>query len=270
MNGETVTARFALIGDPVDHSFSPVMQMAAFRASRIAATYVALRVCAADLADTLARCRSERWAGFNATTPLKEALLPYMDELTPEAKAAGGVNVVRLADARLIGHNTDGAGMLDALHESGCGELRGARALVLGAGPAARAIGAALADAGAIVECWARVEERAQRVGAPPSGDASIIISALPADAFVPAEVVAHIARGALIADANYNASRSPLAPQEFARHIDGIGMLLHQGARSFTWWTRKSAPIDAMRAALAHEIDKGRAATLGAESKPR
>jgi shikimate dehydrogenase len=261
-------ARYAVIGDPVDHSLSPVMQTAAFAASGSNATFGALRTDVAGLPAVLARFRSEAWAGFNATTPLKEALLPLMDELTSEAERVGGVNVARLDGERLVGHNTDGAGMLDALAENWSGTLRSVRVLVLGAGPAARSIGMALVDAGAIVACWSRSMERARRIGPPPSGRAAIVVSALPSDAVVPDEILALIASDALIADANYHAARSPVPPLVGATHVDGLGMLLHQGARSFEWWTGLPAPLAAMRDALANA--PGRAARLGAESKPR
>jgi shikimate dehydrogenase len=261
-------ARYAIIGDPVDHSLSPVMQAAAFAASGFDATYGALKTGSADLSTVLARFRNEGWAGFNATTPLKEALLPFMDVLTPEAARVGGVNVARLDGEHLIGHNTDGAGMLDALLENWSGSIRGVRVLVLGAGPAARSIGFALADAGANVSCWSRTIERARRIGPRPSGTSAIVVSALPSDAEVPDEILALIARDALVADANYRAPRSPVPMRVGATHIDGLGMLLHQGARSFEWWTGLPAPLAAMRDALANA--PGRAAPAGAESKPR
>ena len=227
-------ARYAIIGDPVDHSLSPVMQRAAFVASGSDATYGALRTDAAGLPAILARFRNEAWAGFNATTPLKEALLPFMDVLTPEAQRVGGVNVARLDNEHFVGHNTDGTGMLDAIAENRPGTLRGVRVMVLGAGPTARSIGIALAEAGAIVECWSRTMERARRIGPPPSGHAAIVVSALPSDVEVPKEILALIARDALIADANYRAARSPVPVNVGAKHIYGLGMLLHQGARSF------------------------------------
>lgn len=261
-------ARFALIGDPVEHSLSPVMQAAAFRAKRLDATYVALRVSVSELPSVLDTFLAERWTGFNATTPLKEALIERMMSLTPEAKAAGGVNVVRIDGGSMIGHNTDGAGMLDALADEGVERVHGTRVLILGAGPAARAIGAALADAGAHVECWSRTPERARLIGPPPSGESSVAISALPEAAIVPEAVLAHIAAGALVADVNYSAARSPVPARFGARRADGLGMLLHQGARSFQWWTDEPAPLAVMREALARA--KGRAVRPGAESKPR
>ena len=261
-------ARYAIIGDPVDHSLSPLMQAAAFAARGLDATYSALRADIAGLPALVARLRSEAWAGFNATTPLKEALLPLVDELTREAKRAGGVNVARLDGERIVGHNTDGSGMLDALAEHWTGPLGGVSVLVLGAGPAARAIGIALADAGAIVACWSRTADRARLVAPPPSAPASIVVSALPSDASVPDDVLAHVASGALIADANYRAARSPVPEHIGATRIDGLGMLLHQGARSFEWWTGLPAPLAAMRDALANA--PGRAARPRAESTSR
>ncbi|HLJ84041.1 MAG TPA: shikimate dehydrogenase [Candidatus Eremiobacteraceae bacterium] len=261
-------ARYAIIGDPIVHSLSPAMQTAAFAASEWNATYSALRTDIAGLPALISRFRREAWAGFNATTPLKEALLPLVDELTPEAKRVGGVNVARLDGERIVGHNTDGSGMLDSLAENWPGTLRGVRVLVLGAGPAARAIGIALADAGAIVACWSRTLERARLVGPQPSGLASIVVSALPSDANVPDEILAHIAGDALIADANYHAARSPVPSNVGATRIDGLGMLLHQGARSFEWWTGLPAPLAAMRDALANA--SGRAARPRAESTSR
>src|SRR5579864_9395700 len=98
-------ARFAVIGDPIAHSLSPRMQLAAFAACGIDATYEALRTPREYLAETVARLRSQEYSGFNVTTPLKEEIVPLVDALTDAAAAVGAVNVVRRErDGRFTGH----------------------------------------------------------------------------------------------------------------------------------------------------------------------
>ncbi len=263
-----IRAKFCIIGDPVGHSLSPAMQAAAFAAAGIDAQYEALRVAAGSSGGAIARLRDLGYAGFNVTTPLKEEVREHLDACTDLAREAGAVNTVALRGDALVGHNTDGEGCARALDDLWQTALEKADVLLLGAGPAARAIALSLRSRGARIACWARREERAASIGPPPERRAVVVISALPPGAELPAEIVAAIDPRADILDVNYGTARSPIPSGVGARRSDGIPMLLHQGALAFEWWTGREAPLAAMRAAL--ERAKGRAEPPRTENRPR
>ena len=147
-------------------------------------------------------------------------------------------------------------------------EFEGLDVLLLGAGPAARAIALALAQRGARIACWSRRAEQAARVGPSPDRRAALVISALPSGATVPPAVIAVVDPNADVFDVNYASGRSPLPADIGLRHSDGIPMLLHQGALAFEWWTGLPAPLGAMRVAL--DIAQGRAERSSTENRPR
>src|SRR5213080_1678808 len=137
---------FGVLGDPVDHSLSPAMQNAAFAAVRLPHLYLRYRVAPPVLEEAFADARRLRMGGLNLTVPLKEAAVPLCDVLTPEARRIGAVNTLLFRGDRLVGHNTDGRGFLRALGHRV--RLRGAHAVLIGAGGSARAVGAALVHGG--------------------------------------------------------------------------------------------------------------------------
>jgi shikimate dehydrogenase len=245
-------ARFAVIGDPVEHSLSPLIQKAAFEACNMAACYEAIRVTPGELGNTLANLRRSGYRGVNVTTPLKETAARICDELTPEAAGPAAVNVLRLSAERTTGHNTDGSGFIRALHDAWQWQPAGRSVLMLGSGPAARAVSGALTAGGAApVYCWSRNGRTAALVGPAPETSVDLVVCALPPDARVPPAVLSFIASTTFVFDLNYGAARSPVPPYFGARRSDGLPLLLHQGALSFEWWTGKAAPLEAMRAAL-------------------
>src|SRR5262249_13523792 len=132
-----LTARYAVIGEPVAHSLSPSMFNAAFVHLGEDATYEAIEVRPDELSEFAQRAQLGSFAGFNVTTPHKEAIINALDELTDDARAAHAVNVVRSADGRLTGHNTDGSGFVRALADVWRWQPKGAAVLLLGSGPAA-------------------------------------------------------------------------------------------------------------------------------------
>ena len=268
MISDREAARYCIVGDPVAHSLSPAMQAAAFAAAGINARYDAIRVVEGDAAGAIADLRAQGFAGFNVTTPLKEEVAACVDALTESARNAGAVNTVRRDGDGWTGHNTDGEGCARALHELWSPAFDGLEVLLLGAGPAARAIALALSARGASIACWSRRPERAANLGPPPTRPAKLVILALPADATIPADVIDAIDRSADIFDINYASARSPLPQSVGARRSDGIPMLLHQGALAFAWWTGKDAPLEAMRAVL--QRAQGRAERPGTENSPR
>jgi len=160
---------FGVLGDPVDHSLSPAMHNAAFAAAGLPHVYLRYRVPAALLPDAVREAKALRMGGLNLTVPLKEIVLPLLDAITHEAERIGAVNTLLFPPGgRTVGDNTDGRGFLAALR--GRVRLSGARALVIGAGGSARAVGAALCQIGAARitianRTPARAERLAERLG---------------------------------------------------------------------------------------------------------
>lgn len=264
---------FGVLGDPVDHSLSPRMQNAAFAATRLPHVYLRYRVPPERLAGALGEACRLGMGGLNLTVPLKEAALPLMSALTPAATRMGAVNTVTFRDGRLVGDNTDGAGFVAAL----AGRVSIARApiLVLGAGGSARAVAAALLDAGCPDLTIAnRTPERAVALAAALRTSGATVRGVALADAGQAlgprtAAVVnttsaglaneripldpRRSAQGCLFVDLVYG-HRTPFldgARRAGRPTMDGGPMLLHQGALAFTAWTGRRAPLGAMAAAL-------------------
>jgi len=227
------------------------MQNAAFAAAGIDATYEAMLVSRNGIAPAIDVLRAD-FAGFNVTTPVKEVIVPFVDALTDVAQAALAVNTVRIEKGRLTGHNTDGAGFVDALMDVWKIEPRRLIFCFLGSGPAARAIAQAVARRNALrIMCWSRNPLTSAQIGEPPDSRPDVLVSALPHDAEIPADVLDTIEGATHVFDLNYRATRSPVPDTIGKFRSDGLPLLLHQGSQSFRWWTGVDAAIDAMRAAL-------------------
>jgi shikimate dehydrogenase len=274
--------RVGLIGDPVDHSRSPGMQNAAFDALDIDAYYELWPTLVADLAKRIASLRSPGVLGANVTISHKLAVMPLLDEIAPSAQAVGAVNTIINHAGRLIGHNTDADGLADALRAIGWDTLE--QALVLGAGGAARAAAVALHQLEVRTICvLARDPATAEHMVSPLAKQMSVaallwgdlhatdlsmwrrmlagtdlIINATslgmsPADPLPLSDAVLDLVHaGTLIMDLITH--DTPLLVAARARQLpalNGLPMLLHQGALAFTLWTGQPAPLDAMRAAL-------------------
>lgn len=266
------TKTFAILGDPVGHSLSPIFQTAAFRAADVDAEYVPLPTQADFLGDALERIRRGIIAGANVTIPHKRAVLPLVDVLTDDARAVQAVNWLGMENGRLVGHNTDMAGFTRALQEAGI-PAQGKMAVVFGAGGAARAAVLALLRMGAsrVVVGARRPEEGtllASELGATailPMGlsvarstamSADLVVSAVPPEAWHDVAPPA-IAQDAWVIDLSYDPRGTPAerwALTKGARSLNGISMLLHQGALSFERWTGKRFPMEAAKDAILGE----------------
>ncbi len=271
------TRVYALLGHPVRHTLSPAMHNELFRRLGVDAVYVALEVRPEAAGDVASAIRTLGLAGCNLTVPFKERVLPGLDELSESAACAGAVNVVIQEHGRLVGHNTDGEGYLRALREELAVEVAGRECAILGAGGTGRAVAAALAGAGVASITWLnRTEGRGRaavealaprfpgvRFHSAPLDDAafsarpwSLVVNCLSgAGAPVVAEFsVEHLPRSAVWTDANYWMADPPLFAACAARGLRiqrGIGMLMHQGARSFELFTGHAVASDAIRGVL-------------------
>ena len=256
-----------VLGFPVAHSRSPDMHNAAFEALGLEWRYVKLPVPPELFAETVRALPRSGFRGANVTIPHKHAALQLADERTPSADAIGAANTLTFLDDGLIeAHNTDAPGFLAAVGED---DVRGLRALVLGAGGAARAVAWALREAGAAdIAVWNRTPERAKAladdlhvtailrpatcdllvnatsVGLEPRLDEAQTLEALQLDQLDPARIVV---------DLVYDQEPTPLlnwAKRGGSRTVDGMEILVRQGALSFELWTGVEAPVAAMRAA--------------------
>jgi len=253
-----------VIGWPVSHSRSPQMHNAAYEALGLDWAYMALPVAPPRLADALRGLAALGFAGVNVTIPHKQAAAALCHELSAEAGRAGSVNTITVGvDGSLRGDTTDGAGMLDAI-----GRIPDGPALVLGAGGAARAAVAALVDAGLDVAVSARRDDAALRLAEdlggraepwPPRRGASLIVNATPVGqtgdaAALPLEE-ALLDRAEVVCDLAYRGDGAETGLIAAARRgnrrtVDGLDVLIGQGARSFRIFTGVEAPLDVMRTA--------------------
>jgi shikimate dehydrogenase len=238
------TTLVGLLGDPVAGSLSPRMQNAAFAALALDWAYVPLPVAAERLREAVRGLTAVGFVGANVTIPHKRAVLPLCDELSPTAERAGSVNTLLFRDDRVIGDSTDGAAVAGAL------DAAGRRALVLGAGGAAQAVVDALWHAGAADVVVAQRREP----GWPPSGEGfDVLVDATP----VHDDVLVEPRAGQQVVDLAYRAGGEPTALVSAARAagcervVDGLEVLVRQGAASFRLWTGLEAPVDVMRAAV-------------------
>jgi shikimate dehydrogenase len=270
-------ARLAgVLGWPVGHSRSPRLHGHWIARHGLDAAYVPLPAAPEHFATAVRGLAAAGFRGANVTIPHKEAAFALCDEVSARARRAGAVNTLVFTEGRIAGDNTDGFGFLESVREQAPGFVaERAHAVLLGAGGAARAIAAALLDAGARVtlinRSRARAEALAETLGgavavadAPPLEAASLLVNTtslgmagqppleLPLDA---------LPREAVVADIVYVPLETPLLAAARARGhaaVDGLGMLLHQARPGFEAWFGVAPQVDAeLRALIAADIPK-------------
>jgi shikimate dehydrogenase len=237
------TSLVGLLGWPTSHSLSPQMQNAGFAALGLDWAYVPLPTPPELLGDAVRGLVASGFAGANVTIPHKEAVIAFCDELDDVASRAGSVNTLVIEEGRVVGASTDGLAVTSQI------EPEGRRALVLGTGGASKAVAGALREAGADVVVMGRRDP-----GWPPSPDGyDVLVNATP----VRDEVVVRPVPDMQVVDLAYRANGRPTALIAAAIAagchpcVDGLDVLLAQGAASFERWTGQAAPFVAMRAAL-------------------
>jgi shikimate dehydrogenase len=281
--------RLGVFGDPVAHSLSPQMQNAALHACEIEMQYARFHIRANELRSALRFLRDLDFVGINLTVPHKIAAFTQVDEADESASRAGAVNTIRVRDKKLIGSNTDGEGFLRAVRREFSVDVRDLRVLILGAGGGT---GHAIAWQCALENCerlvlvnrtpekanaligqlqpffaGPRVLGPAARLEAVPwdetalrakLADIDLIVNATPLgmNPSDPTPIPARLlAPHHMVFDCVCGPSKTSLlrgADEAGARGVNGLSMLLHQGALSFSIWFEREAPIEAMRKALA------------------
>lgn len=268
----------ALIGDPVEHSLSPLIQNAAFQACSLDYVYVTFRVRKDNLEKAIAGVRELGIAGLNVTIPHKVEVIKYLDRLDPVALMIGSVNTVVNENGTLTGYNTDASGFLEPLTTRGI-ELEGKNVVMLGAGGAARAVSFMLVNGGGNLTILNRTRGRAEELakGIKSSlkknanvlemsnenlktaiSKADILVNTTSAgmspavnETPVPSEL---LQRGLVVYDIIYNPAETRLireAKEKGAETLNGAEMLCWQGALAFEKWTGYKAPVNLMRREL-------------------
>ena len=273
-----------LIGFPVGHSISPAFQQAAFDALGLDVQYQLWETSADRIAEVVGRLRQPDFLGANVTIPHKQAVASLLDSVDPVARVVGAVNTIVRADDRLVGYNTDVEGFTRALEIDGGSSMSSRRFVVLGAGGAARAVVTAilLGDPASVVILARRTEQAIallndlNRAGlsnatthAHPlplaTRDTNAERAVRSADVVVnttPVGMLHHPTEGSvplptdwlapdqLVYDLVYNPPETPLleaARERGARVLNGLPMLVYQGAAAFEQWTGRAAPVELM-----------------------
>jgi len=290
-NSTVVTGKtrvYGIVGCPVTHSLSPVMQNAALHAAAIDAIYVPFGVEPGQLHAAVSGLRALGVCGFNVTIPHKTSIMPLLDELAPTAVQAGAVNTVVNQEGRLIGHNTDGDGLICSLLKDLDCDVVGSRVVLVGAGGAARGALAALCRAG--VESLVvlnRTKTAAEELGdsfrlsfpqvllhgaaldaqaGQYLSGADLLINATSlgmAGEKIDGLTLALLPDHARVYDMIYNPSLTPLLLDARTRGLkvaNGLGMLVAQGELAFSLWHDVAPEHAVMQKALSSFLDAAKA----------
>ncbi len=277
---KTSRIKFAILGNPIAHSLSPAMHNAAFKHLKLPYTYSKIKIASAQLKAFFKKLKHSNFQGLNITVPHKEAILPFIDSLSPPAKLIGAVNTLLIQDGQIQGYNTDGQGYVESLKKEKRWNPRNKKIVILGAGGAARAILVALCLAGAKkISIANRNALKAARFAQEfQKKFKKTKINSLPLQkenlrkVFEETELLLNTTSGGmhgnklpplpletlpkncLVSDIVYRPPLTPLLKKakrlKLKTHA-GLGMLLYQGALSFELWTGKKAPLKIMRRAL-------------------
>lgn len=281
VNGKTGVC--AIIGDPVEHSLSPIMHNAAFKKLGLNLVYVAFTVTSTELKDSVLGAKSLGLKGLNVTMPHKSAVIHYLDEVDLSVKSIGAVNTILCNHGRLIGYNTDGTGAMIALQENGV-DFEEKKMVILGAGGAAKAIAyQATQDVGELV-ILNRTAGKAKKLAEMLKGlGAKVKAGTLSLDNLNDELSTTNILVNATSAGMYPNIESSPVpsgllhsdlcvmdiiykpletkllkdAKSAGAKVVSGLEMLLYQGAIAFEIWTNYPAPLEVMRKATLNELEK-------------
>ncbi len=274
---KTRTKKYAVIGDPISHSLSPGMHNAAFKALGIDAEYSAIHVKKEGLAKFADFARGEL-AGFNVTVPHKNAIISHLDGISDMCKITGSVNTITVKNGRLFGDSTDGYGLQMAIKEAFGIDVKGNSFLFLGCGGTVKAVSYHFIKEGAkklfianrtlskadeltkyLIKCT-NSDVQCTAINQTNTLDhfldsASVVIQAtsLGLKETDPSPLPKELIRNKTVMfDTIYkNTEFLKNAAQNGVKSANGSLMLVHQGARSFSIWTKKDAPIEVMKNAI-------------------
>lgn len=282
INGKT--ALYGLFGYPVEHTASPIMHNAAFEALKLNGVYLPFPVRPDLLEDAVNGLTALGIQGINVTIPHKQAIIPFLHELSHEAQTIGAVNTVEIVGHKLIGHNTDGRGFIRALDNEAGFSVQGKPVFIAGCGGAGFAVAVQCALEGASDISIMDVDlDRCSALSIKLKGITSCRVNSLhpsSKDAIVnalsKAKLVVNatplgmhqtdplpfpiepISKNAVVYDVVYNLPETALLEQVRAKGCQGYGglsMLLYQGVAAFEIWTGENAPVEVMKSVLHKQI---------------
>jgi len=261
MKIDALTQLYGIIGHPVRHSLSPLIQNLAFTHLGINAVYLAFDVT--DLASAIAGVRALGIKGLSVTIPHKIDIMPFLDTIDEMAQKIGAVNTVVNQEGRLLGFNTDWTGAILALKEKG--KIENEKYVILGAGGAARAVAFGLKQEGAEVIIVNRTYEKGKALAKELNAEALAwdqlsevkaygLINTTPVGMWPDVDRVPVdeniVVNFTLVMDAVYHPLETKLlrlAKKAGCICVDGLSMLVYQGAAQFTLWTGEKAPAEKM-----------------------
>jgi shikimate dehydrogenase len=268
---------YLLFGNPVEHSFSPLMHNTALEFYNIDARYYAIQLQSNELSRLASYLNNESFLGANITIPYKQLIADYLDAVDPTAQSIGAVNTIVKQGVQLKGFNTDVGGFLDPL-EPYWGALGEGRAIVFGTGGASRALVAALTEIGMQEVCLVsrkpnqssfeghgRVSVISYDAWPSYASEASLIVNATPLgmDPKIDESPVQETQKEFLSDSICYDIVYNPLqtkflkqADEAGATTLGGLEMLIQQGSRSFEHWTGKPFPVDKIRNLLHGKLE--------------
>lgn len=276
MNMDNSKKLVGILGYPLSHSLSPVMQNMAFKYYNLNNVYVPIEVKPEDLEIIVKAIRGMNFIGFNVTVPHKIEMVKYLDEMDKLAELIGAVNTVVVKDGNLKGYNTDGIGFLKSFQENTNESIEGKRVFILGAGGASRAVSMTLAmNKAEKVYICNRTYEKAERLSQDINTKIGNVSAAVPmeyekmkeviydSDVFINTTTVGMypnvdespidknlLHENLILCDIVYNPRKTKLleeAEELGCKTVPGLSMLVYQGAESFRLWTGMEAPVDIM-----------------------
>ncbi len=284
MNISGKTRVCGVIGDPIEHTLSPIMHNAAFNALGLDYVFLAFKVKTAEVETAIDGMRALKIRGLNVTMPHKTSVIKHLDRVDLSAQIVNSVNTILNKENLLFGFNTDGIGALKALKENGV-QLKGRKVLLLGAGGAARAIAYTLAKEADELAVLNRTVKQAQELArllqkslnkkvvagslSPKDiqssiRDSDILVNATSVgmkpktdESPIPSKL---LRSNMAVMDIVYNPLETKLAKEAKemgAKVVSGVEMLIYQGAESFTLWTGKAAPVEVMKQAALNHLQK-------------
>ena len=281
MGVKATTDIYGIFGHPVKHSLSPDMHNSAFNTLGLNSVYVAFDIDPESIEEAARAIRVMGIRGINITIPHKQTIIPYLDEVSPDAKLTGAVNTVKNENGRLLGYNTDVGGFLRAIREDLDFSPEGNTLFLIGAGGAARAVLSAFCmNGGAVVYITDIIKDKAlelanqfkanfqnitietveldnQNLIEQKFNEADILVNASPAgmDGVGSLDIpLTSLNKNAVVYDLVYKPPDTNLlkeAKQLGHKASGGLSMLLYQGAESFEIWTGENAPVEIMKKAL-------------------
>ncbi|MCH7949048.1 MAG: shikimate dehydrogenase [Candidatus Dadabacteria bacterium] len=281
MGVKATTDIYGIFGHPVKHSLSPDMHNSAFNTLGLNSVYVAFDIDPESIEEATRAIRVMGIRGINITIPHKQTIIPYLDEVSPDAKLTGAVNTVKNENGKLLGYNTDVGGFLRAIREDLDFSPEGNTLFLIGAGGAARAVLSAFCmNGGAVVYITDIIKDKAlelanqfkanfqnitietveldnQNLIEQKFNEADILVNASPAgmDGVGSLDIpLTSLNKNAVVYDLVYKPPDTNLlkeAKQLGHKASGGLSMLLYQGAESFEIWTGENAPVEIMKKAL-------------------